>query len=176
MKILVFVIVFMSIVFTEGCLSTTSTGNSGNTFAQTSSAPSGVSQSGVAHLSSQTPSGYVAQTHEYACFQITGLSEIDKASGYLGNNIADTRSVVGTVTNNCGKIMGFYLEVGWYDPNGNLAYFGIPEEGYFFRLKPGDSAHFRFDGIQAQTKYGYIEESSGWTYKVGLGENANILE
>jgi len=70
--------------------------------------------------------------------------------------------------------MGFYMEVGWYDPNGNFAYFGAPIG--FFRLKPGDNAQFRFDGIQSPTKYGYIEESSGWTYKVGIGENANILE
>lgn len=70
--------------------------------------------------------------------------------------------------------MGFYMEVGWYDPNGNFAYFGVPVS--FIRLKPGDSAQFQFDGYPSSSKYGYIEESSGWTYKIGIGENANILK
>ncbi|WP_292369330.1 hypothetical protein [Methanoregula sp. UBA64] len=148
--------------------------NSDNAAVLTPSIQNGVSQNGVAHLSSQTSSGYVAQTPEYSCFQITGLSEIDKSSGYLGQNIADTRRVSGTITNNCGKIMGFYMEVGWYDPNGNFAYFGVPVS--FIRLKPGDSAQFQFDGYPSSSKYGYIEESSGWTYKIGIGENANILK
>jgi hypothetical protein len=107
---------------------------------------------------------------------MTGVSETDFSSGYLGKNIADTRRVTGTITNNCGKIMEFYVSVRWFDSNGIAAYYGIPKKGYFFRLKSGDSTEIQFDGIQSDPKYGYIEETNGWIYKVGIGNRLLNLD
>jgi len=163
--LLLFLIAFLIVA---GCTTSNQTSDSPAVISQNS-----VSQNGVAHLSSKSSSGYVAQSSAFTCFDLTGVSETDIASGYLGANIADTRRVTGTITNNCGKIMGFYVTLRWVDPNGVPAYYGAP---MFFRLKPGESTSIKFDGIQSSSEYGYIGETNGWTYKIGIGSSYTDLE
>lgn len=169
-KIALLLLFLFAVLIVTGCTTPNQTSNSQAVVSQ-----NGVSQKGVAQLSSQTPSGYVAQSSDYTCFEIIGVSETDIASGYLGANIGDTRRVTGTIINNCGKIMGFCVSVRWFDSSGAPAYYGYPKLGYFFRLKPGESTAFEFDGIQSDPKYGYIEETSGWTYKIGIGATLPYL-
>ena len=167
---LIIFIVLVAVLIVAGCSTSNQTSNS-----QAAVSQNGISQKGVAHFSSQGPSGYVAQSSDYTCFAMNGVTETDIASGYLGGNIADTRRVTGTLTNNCGKIMSFALDVRWFDPSGIPAYYWLPSGG-FFRLKPGESTPIQCDGMQADPKYGYIEETSGWTYKIGIGSTLPDLE
>lgn len=123
----------------------------------------------IAQPSPQTITTFIPGSSAYNCFELTGVSENDLSSGYLGKNIADIRRISGTVKNNCGKIMPVTISIRWFDENGKAAYYGTSFPVY--RLKSGESANFQIDGYHSDVNhYGYLEETAGWTFKIGLGE------
>jgi len=135
---------------------------------------SGVAQQSSQMQSSQTGFSFVPESQEYSCFKITGVSETYRSDGWFGKDIADIRVISGTIQNNCGKIKDVYLNVQWFDEKGHPTYADyLPIN--FFRLKPGESRDFKAQGFHVDASdirtYGYLEETKGWSYKIGLGSN-----